>query len=208
MRTDSNRLLVGGTPLDDAAPPRAADPFARRHLAEIIIGLLIVAACLYIFVPVFMGTAESARRTICVTHLRRLAQAVEMYQGDHDGLYPPATTWVRGLHSYVIRHEGEQEEGVTRRPVQAGGLKGGLEVFDCPSEVANPLPRRRNLPVGATLSSYTYNPPLPGYTNLPFAWDLNGGTGEGAHPKGGNVAYLDGRVHWRPASQWASGDRP
>ena len=209
MRTDSNRLLVGGTDFEEEGTRRAADPFARRHLAEIIIGLLIVGICLYIFVPVFMGTAESARRTICVTRLRRLAQAMEMYQGDFDGQYPPEFTWIRALGPYVVRPEGSQEEDVTRSPLQASGMKGGLEAFDCPSEVINPLPRRRNAPMGSTLSSYSYRPPMSGGgSSLPFAWDLNGGTGVGAHPNGGNVGYPDGRVQWRPAARWSSGDQP
>src|SRR5262245_11440963 len=106
MRTDSNRLLVGGTQAEEEMATRTADPFARRQLIEIIVGLLIVGAVLYIFVPVFMGTAESARRTICVTHLRRLAQAVEMYQGDHDGLYPPNEGWMRSVYSYVVQPRG------------------------------------------------------------------------------------------------------
>jgi prepilin-type processing-associated H-X9-DG protein len=212
MRTDSNRLLVGGADLDSAATQRVADPQARRHLAEIVIALLVVGICLYIFVPVFMGTAESARRTICVTHLRRLAQGLEMYQGDYDGHYPAAEGWMRALWSYTVQPAGEQATDmpgrrVRSRPMSRAGvqLPSGAENFFCPSE--NELPRRQRAAPGTVLSSYTYRQPVPNMA-LPFAWDLNGGTGEAAHPGGGNVGYLDSRVAWRPANRWSAADQP
>jgi prepilin-type processing-associated H-X9-DG protein len=83
----------------------------------------------------------------------------------------------------------------------------GAEVFFCPSEEA--LPRRRRAAPGTTLSSFTYRQPPPVHPgDVPVMWDLNGGTGVAAHPKGGNVAYPDGRVLWRSADKWASGDEP
>jgi prepilin-type processing-associated H-X9-DG protein len=215
MRTDSNRLLVGGVgPVESETPP-PVKPFARRQLAEIIVAVLIVATCIYIFVPVFMGTAESARRVICVGHLRRLAQAMEMYQQDADGLYPPDSVWMRALYPYVLRPAGEEpDDPVLRRTrirprphrVQGVVLPAGAEVFFCPSE--ENLPRRRNAAPGAALSSYEYRQPPSGSSAIPFAWDYLGGTGEAAHPGGGNVAFLDGRVAWRPSTQWAAGDQP
>jgi prepilin-type processing-associated H-X9-DG protein len=214
MRTDSNRLLVGGVEGQTEETQRGPDLPARRHLAEVVVALLIVGICLYIFVPVFMGTAESARRTICVTHLRRLAQALEMYQGDYDGHYPASAGWMRALWTYTVLPAGEgapatevpgrrvRPRTMTRAGVQ---LPSGAENFFCPSE--NELPRRQRAAPGTVLSSYTYRQPIANVV-MAFGWDLNGGTGEAAHPGGGNVGYLDGRVAWRPASRWAAADRP
>jgi len=210
MRIDPNRLLVGGARVDERRGTRTADLIVRRRLAEIIVAMVIIGGCLYLFIPVFMGTAESANRAVCVTRLRRLAQALEMYQEDHDGQYAPAVNWVRALYPYVVRpSDADEAEGDVKRRVQAVGVRQGVEVFSCPSEAVNEVPRRRNAPLGTTLSSYTYRQPLPvGSSTLPFAWDLNGGTGVAAHANGGNVGYLDGRVAWLPASRWSRGDQP
>jgi prepilin-type processing-associated H-X9-DG protein len=212
MRPETNRMLVGGVSTDSDVETRPTNPYARRHLAEMILGLLIVFACIYIFVPVFMGTAESARRTLCVSHLRRLAQAMEMYQSDHDGAYPPSEGWMRSVFSYVVRPAGAlnaEDDDLPRRRGAAGqpGESEGAEIFYCPSE--ENLPRRRRAAPGTTLSSYTYlQPAVTTASDRPFAWDLNGGSGAAAHPRGGNVAYLDGRVMWRASSQWSGSDQP
>jgi prepilin-type processing-associated H-X9-DG protein len=212
MRFDTNRLLVGGAKRDPEQPTGRSDPYARRHLAEIIVGLLVIGVCLYIFVPAFMGTAESARRTTCLMHLRRLAQAMEMYQSDHDGQYPPSVTWVRALGPYAVRSPDEEEQGAPRRRLRTAKnreIGGGFEDFLCPSEILDPLPRPVNVPLGATASSYSYRQPSASAAGtVPFAWDLRGGSGVGAHPNGGNVAYLDGRTRWLSTNQWTGPDQP
>lgn len=212
MRTDSNRLLVGGVEVQTEGVKRGLDLIARRHLAELIAALLIIGVCLYVFVPVFMGTAESARRSVCVTHLRRLSQALEMYQADSDGHYPASDGWMRALWMYTVSPAGERATDVPgrqigRRPMIRQGveLASGAENFFCPSEVE--IPRRKRAALGTVLSSYTYRQPIASM-NMPFGWDLNGGTGEAAHPGGGNVGYLDGRIAWRPASRWQAADQP
>jgi prepilin-type processing-associated H-X9-DG protein len=212
MRTDSNRLLVGQAGAEEGLTPPPVYPAARRQLAEVIIGVVIVFTCIYVFIPVFTGTSQSAYRVRCVSHLHRLAQALEMYQTDSDGQYPPTGGWVRALYPYVVRPKGDVESDQPHRRFRAPAARGqeipeGAEVFFCRAE--ENLPRRRNAAPGTILSSYTYHqPPVTGNSDIPFAWDYLGGTGQGAHPKGGNVGYLDGRAVWKPASQWAAGDQP
>src|SRR4051794_20962437 len=64
------------------------DPIARRRLLEMIGAVIIVGSVMYVMIPVFAGTGETSRRAVCATHLRRLVQAVKMYEVDNDGLPP------------------------------------------------------------------------------------------------------------------------
>jgi prepilin-type processing-associated H-X9-DG protein len=179
------------------------DPVTRRRLLELTIVLVIIFCVLYIMIPVFSGTAESSRRALCATHLRRLVQAAKMYEMDSDGL-PPTPNWTRALYHYVLD------------PGRAGhanpGFQGGLDALFCPSEEAN-LPRLRRKRISNT-SSYSYVNPADrrlltaDESTTTLFWDTMGGIGRAAHPGGGNIAFLDGHVVWLPAERWQTGDLP
>jgi prepilin-type processing-associated H-X9-DG protein len=167
------------------------DPYARRRLVELCVVAGVVGTALYIFMPAMMGTAESARRAMCISHLRRLAQAVEMYQSDNDA-YPPSVGWVQALYPLLSD-------------------KDGAAALFCPSETSLPRPYHKERFYDA--SSYSYrNPADLGLTHeeggTAIVWDYLGGCGGAAHPGGGNVAYLDGHVVWRPHDLWQNSDLP
>jgi prepilin-type processing-associated H-X9-DG protein len=199
-----------GPPSPGGEPPHGprfyrqpyGDPVTRRRLLELMAVILIVFAVLYIMIPVFSGTAETSRRVVCASHLRRLVQAAQMYDMDFEGL-PPTPVWTRALYPFVL------DPGRTGHADP--GFQGGLDALFCPSEEAN-LPRLRRKRVAIT-SSYTYvNPHDLRFTGddstTCLFWDTMGGIGRAAHPGGGNVAYLDGHVSWRPAERWRAGDFP
>jgi prepilin-type processing-associated H-X9-DG protein len=170
---------------------RRHDHYLRRRVAELCVVGVVVGAALYLFMPSFMGTAESARRATCVSHLRRLAQAIEMYQSDNDG-YPPTVGWVPALYPLFTDRDG-------------------IDALFCPSETSLPRPLHKSRIYDA--SSYSYRNPSdrgPGHDEAGSAvvWDYLGGCGGGAHPGGGNVAYLDGHVVWRPHETWQNSDLP
>lgn len=178
------------------------DPVTRRRLLELTIVLAIVFCVLYMMIPVFSGTAETSRRAVCASHLRRLVQAAKMYEMDSDGL-PPTANWTRALYHYVLD------------PGRAGrthpGFHGGLDALFCPSEENLPHLRRQRL---SNTSSYTYvSPsdrrlPLADESTTALFWDTMGGIGRAAHPGGGNVAFQDGHVSWLAAERWETGDLP
>lgn len=177
------------------------DPLTRRRLLELVGALLIIFSVIYVMIPVYSGTAESSRRVVCASHLRRLAQAAKMYDMDYDGL-PPTPLWTRALYQYVL------DPGRARHPNP--GFQGGLDALFCPSEENLPRLRRKRI---SNNSSYTYvNPQERHFTGdestTSLFWDAMGGIGRAAHPGGGNVAYLDGHVFWLPAERWTAGDLP
>src|SRR2546423_13157386 len=120
------------------------DPITRRRLLEMMGVFIIIFCAMYVMIPVFIGTAETSRRSVCANHLHRLIQAVKMYEMDSDGL-PPTPTWNRAIYRYVLD------------PGQFGrakpGFQGGLDALFCPSEANLPRLRRKRLSV---ISSYTY----------------------------------------------------
>src|SRR5438067_5390831 len=167
------------------------DPITRRRLLEMIAAFTIIFCVMYVMIPVYIGTAESSRRSVCASHLHRLLQAAQMYEMDSDGL-PPTPAWTRALYRYVLD------------PGQFGrakpGFQGGLDALFCPSEANLPRLRRKRI---AVVSSYTYvNPHDRHFTgeeaDTALFWDTMGGIGRAAHPGGGNIGYQDGPVAWLP----------
>src|SRR5437899_9892670 len=53
-------------------------------------GIAILGAILF---PVFAQARERARATVCISHERRLAEAVLQYSQDYDGRGPAAGAW-------------------------------------------------------------------------------------------------------------------
>ncbi|MCS7191181.1 MAG: DUF1559 domain-containing protein, partial [Fimbriimonadales bacterium] len=58
-----------------------------------------------ILFPVFSQAREEARKTACLTNLKQLALAQEMYANDHDGRYPAAARWGDLTRLYVANPE-------------------------------------------------------------------------------------------------------
>jgi prepilin-type processing-associated H-X9-DG protein len=177
------------------------DPITRRRLLELAGVFLVVAGALYVMIPVFIGTAETSRRSVCASHLHRLVQSARMYEVDFDGL-PPTRFWTFSMYQYVL------DPGRPGRKKRAG--EHGLDALFCPSEENLPQLKRQR---AVNTSSYTYvNPRDRGLvgdeTTIAVFWDRMGGIGRAAHPGGGNVAYLDGHVAWLPAQRWTAGDLP
>jgi len=170
--------------------PSRHHPYLRRRLAELCVVGAIVGFVVYMIIPNLAGTAESARRTTCTAHLRRLSQLAAMYLSDFDA-YPPTGTWVQSIYPLLTDRDG-------------------TALLFCPSEENLPRPLRRHNWVN---SSYSYRNPSPSgvvqdEAGTAVFWDYLGGSGAGAHPHGGNVAYLDGHVTWVPHDRWQNSDLP
>lgn len=192
----SGSQLLSGERVDFGTGPQFYkrpwyDSVTRRRLLEMIGAMIVIGSLLYIMIPVFTGTAETSRRSVCISHLQRLVKAAKMYEIDNDGL-PPTVNWTHSLYDYILDRRG-------------------LDALFCPSEEAN-LPRLKRRRVVHN-SSYSYvNPHERRFTGdettTAVYWDTMGGIGRAAHPGGGNVGYLDGHVRWLPAQRWTAGDLP
>src|SRR5687767_9896907 len=56
-------------------------------LIELLVVIAIISILAGILFPVFAQARESARKTTCSSNVRQLGFALNMYAGDHDGIY-------------------------------------------------------------------------------------------------------------------------
>lgn len=87
-------------------------------LVELLVVIAIIALMAAILFPVFATSREKARQAACISNLKQLATAFQMYQQDYDGMYPYwnwhyssiqgnrspnrlESLWFNALYSYV-----------------------------------------------------------------------------------------------------------
>ncbi|HLK55415.1 MAG TPA: prepilin-type N-terminal cleavage/methylation domain-containing protein [Chthonomonadaceae bacterium] len=93
----------------------------QRHygftLVELLVTIAIIAILSAILIPVFSQGRESGRRIACLSNVRQLGQAVEMYAQDYDEHLP------------IL---GTKNEGRGRWMWQIQGYVRNAQVFSCP----------------------------------------------------------------------------
>jgi prepilin-type N-terminal cleavage/methylation domain-containing protein/prepilin-type processing-associated H-X9-DG protein len=57
-------------------------------LIELLVMVAIIAILAAILLPVFASAREAARKTACLSNMRQIGMAIEMYSNDHDQAYP------------------------------------------------------------------------------------------------------------------------
>jgi prepilin-type processing-associated H-X9-DG protein len=168
------------------------DSSSRRRFAELAMAVVIISAVGAMILSTYTGATARARRTVCADRLRRLVQAMAMYEQDWDGQLPLAASWVHAIYP-TLRKDGN------------------VEAVICPADPGMERTYRRQR--DAELSSYTYRNPSevglsPDATGTALLWDYLGGTDRGAHGSGGNIAFGDGHVAWLAYEHWATADSP
>ncbi len=81
-----------------------------RHRAFTLIELLVVVAIIGILAalvfPVFTRARESARRAVCLSNVRNVCSAVQMYLADNDDVLPPRYERREEVHAYFDASPG------------------------------------------------------------------------------------------------------
>lgn len=103
-------------------------------LIELLVVLAIIAVLVGLALPALSRARETARRIVCLSNLRQMSVAVNVYLTEHDGYFPPAqygdvrdpTTPLHGW-DFIQMPDGSTRPGV----IWSGG--GALEIQQCPS---------------------------------------------------------------------------
>lgn len=145
----------------------------------------IMALLIAILLPAVKQAMQTAQRTACLSNLRQMAMAAELYVGDNDGFYPPAQ-WNNAPAAVVI-YEGWDytREGTTIRPGLLWQGRVNMRIQQCPG-----YDGRSNSP-GDPYTGYNYNTSFIGR-----------GLGEGPPAKSSQVGtphrtILFGDGQWR-----------
>ena len=196
-------------------------------LIELLVVIAIIAILAAILFPVFARAREKSRQAACLSNVKQINLAIQMYAQDWDEsipsaaiyhVYPPASgtysTWMTVTEPYIKNdqvwkcpsqgarsgnHYGWSYDGM---PYWAHGdiKKPQLASWQIPAEVMVFCCTR---PDGAGGSTYAYS-------YVKFAASHWAGTDTGhvgiIHNGGSNVAFMDGHAKWLPISDFMRTD--
>lgn len=188
-------LILGIVALGQIGGSRGRQTGSGLAIAGICVSALMLLIMPAMLFPVFMRARQSARKVQCLSNMKNLAVALQMYMADWDGAGSPAMstadTWCDTLDEYVKNRD----------------------VYRCPSA--------RGLDCGFALNSELGFTPVAGVADSGRAvaifesdqgWNAIGGretlVPEPRHLGGDNWGYMDGHAKWWPrggagdALQW------
>lgn len=84
-----------------AARGPCPQPMRGVTLIELLVVIAIIAILAAVLFPVFAVAREKARSVTCLSNLRQLGLAFQMYCADWDNCYPPAYLWKTRLQHYI-----------------------------------------------------------------------------------------------------------
>ncbi|UCC69576.1 MAG: DUF4190 domain-containing protein [Armatimonadota bacterium] len=144
------------------------------------LGILLVPILAAMVFPVFARARASARKAICLSNVKNISVALQMYMADYDGRLPDADDWCGNLQEYLKNYD------VLLCPA--------AKDLDCAYAYSSDLS-------GADLASF-YDPPT---TIVIFESDLGWNASglpqdllppEPRHLGGDNFGFLDGHARW------------
>lgn len=102
-------------------------------LIELLVVIAVIAILAALLFPVFAKARERARQTQCISNLRQIGAAVDLYRQDWDGKYP----WAYRCDSLLMHND---------HPVLSEALTGYVRdprIWQCPSDIGETFPRGR-----------------------------------------------------------------
>ena len=146
-------------------------------LIELLVVIAIIAILISLILPALGGARKEARRLQCMTHLKGLGTAVQLYMDTHDGILPHALPldeprpigYDAANESFVEAIGAFLDSPAPRKPLGAAYFDFVPQLYRCPEDVTGRDPDTEFEPVWRTFgTSYYYD---PGAIML-FAWGL------------------------------------
>ena len=163
---------------------------SRRKWFFLGVGSALVLALGFLLFSALQGARASARRTVCVHHLKFVAMALKMYAEEHEGRYPDSLS---ALYPNYLR-----ELEVLICPVVQGKHRGQGGTPQPPFTSDKPTSAEID-----ALCSYAYVPGLSpsGDKDTVIAYEKQ----DNHSGMGRSLLYLDGRGAWEPPENWRDG---
>jgi prepilin-type processing-associated H-X9-DG protein/prepilin-type N-terminal cleavage/methylation domain-containing protein len=217
-----NRLVAGagGVTVEPAMKTLSAKAkisgFTLVELLVVIAAIVILAA---VFLPALDGGPHRAYKIVCLNNLKQIDIGFYIYANDYGGKVPMQVSVMNGgtmefIYSDHVFPHFQKEIKHLREPKEAQSLK----VLVCPTDktrqAATNYEALNDLNISYFLNADDFSTNNPSHTifagerdlalnhqpvkagllTVTTNVDLNW-TGE-LHPKGGNLAFLDGHVEW------------
>jgi len=133
-------------PPDVFAPPVTRPAFT---LIELLVVIAVVAILAGLLLPVLGGAREAGRSTACISNLRQIGAALQLYVPDNEHRFPIVYDAAPSTNSVILTNSI-----VTLDRVLSNHVDGAVKVFSCPSDDQRLFER--------TGSSYSWNVLLNG----------------------------------------------
>jgi prepilin-type N-terminal cleavage/methylation domain-containing protein len=192
--------------------PRRGARFARGRaftLIEVLVVVGVVGLLLAIILPAFSRARETARRAVCVSHMKQIGVAVFGYAGVNEDTAPPIMEPMGTVAPRVLL---SRPGSLVNLGMLLDDELADARVFFCPSQTEYSFNRRLEQLGRAYIGgSYTYAVNLPAgkstkvgaVRHLALITDdfvarrgSKWGNGHFAHREGYNVLYTDGSASW------------
>jgi prepilin-type N-terminal cleavage/methylation domain-containing protein/prepilin-type processing-associated H-X9-DG protein len=168
-------------------------------LIELLVVVAIIGILAAILFPVFSQARERARRTSCLSNLKQIGLAVQMYVQDYDGRVPicndnttPSTADDNG-YWWVTLHKYTRNDGVFVCPSwQQTGLPSGLLSWEVPPDPARPFNH------AGIVGTYVWNETMDGAPEGRLAGKSADGTEYGPAQVIAVAEGFNGSHIWKP----------
>ena len=118
---------------------KRASGFTLVELLTVIAIIAILAALLF---PVFARAKAAAKKTQCISNLRQIGDAITLYMGDSDGIFPHALDASDKYDSQIWSQFPQYQTQIANMPFLKDVLQPYLhsqEIFHCPADTGTAI---------------------------------------------------------------------